>query len=56
MIIYFYNSIWLITLISIKGYGKIKTGFKCAVILKVQLSKNQIYYHQYLQEFDIGGI
>lgn len=35
----------------IRGYGKIKTGFKCAVILKVQLSKNQIHYHQYSQEF-----
>jgi len=42
-----------ITLMMIRGYGKIKSGFKCAVILKVQLSKNQIYYHQYSQEFDM---
>jgi len=39
----------------IRGYGKIKTCFICAVILKVQLSINQIHYHQYSQDFDIGG-
>lgn len=37
----------------IKGYGKIKTGFRCVVILKVQSSKNQIHYLQYSQELDM---